>query len=102
MDLWLSVTHNRGVNRLTLPPLPTLVTAPVVLDFMQLPLGTYVLDLWLIVLCMRPQAWLAAPVLLAHAEVTKKHNIFFQWVQNLGTPWYNNLDDLVGCWPLQL
>ena len=25
----------------------------------------------------------AAPVLLAHAEVTK--NIFFQWVQNLGT-----------------
>ena len=27
----------------------------------------------------------AAPVLLAHAEVTKNHNIF-QWVQNLGTP----------------
>ena len=27
----------------------------------------------------------AAPVLLVHAEFTKKHNIF-QWVQNLGTP----------------
>jgi hypothetical protein len=25
---------------------------------------------------MRSKAWLAAPVLLAHAEVTKKHNIF--------------------------
>jgi hypothetical protein len=28
----------------------------------------------------------AAPVLLAQAEVTKKHHIYFQWVQNLGTP----------------
>ncbi len=70
---------------------------------MYVPPGTYVLDLWLSVLCMRSKAWLAArvslrlahlsstraaaPVLLAHAEVTK-HIIFFQWVQNLGT-WQN-------------
>jgi hypothetical protein len=31
---------------------------------------TLVLDPWLSVLCMRSKAWLAAPVLLAHAEVT--------------------------------
>ena len=41
--------------------------------------------LWLYVLRMRSKAWLAAPVLLAHAEVTK-NTIFFQWVRNLGTP----------------
>jgi hypothetical protein len=35
----------------------------------------------------RSKAWLAAPVLLAHAEVTK-NILFFQWVQNLGTPRY--------------
>ncbi len=34
------------------------------------------LDIRLSVLCMRPKAWLDAPVLLAHAEVTKKHNNF--------------------------
>jgi hypothetical protein len=45
------------------------------------------LDLWLSVLCMRSKAWLAAPILLAHAEVTK-NIIFFQWVQNLGTRRY--------------
>jgi hypothetical protein len=33
------------------------------------------------VLCMRSKASLAA-----HAEVTK-NRIFFQWLQNLGTPW---------------
>ena len=39
------------------------------------------------VMCMRSKAWLAAPVLLAHAEGTK--NIpFFQWVQNVGIPRY--------------
>ncbi len=65
---------------------------------LPIPWGTYVLDLWLSVLCMRSKAWLAArvslrlarlphtassaqrsrrltraaaPVLLAHAEVTK-------------------------------
>jgi hypothetical protein len=47
----------------------------------QLPPGNYVFTLWLSVLCMRSKAWLAAPVLLAHAEVTK-NIIFFQWVQN--------------------
>ena len=31
----------------------------------------YAFTLWLSVLCMRSKAWLAAPVLLAHAEVTK-------------------------------
>ena len=31
----------------------------------------------------------AAPVLLAHAEVTK-NILFVQWVQNLGTPRYNS------------
>ena len=36
---------------------------------------------------MRSKAWLAAPVLLAHANVTENRNIF-QWVQNLGTPRY--------------
>ncbi len=36
---------------------------------------------------MRSKAWLAAPVLLAHADVTKTLNIF-QWVQNLGTRRY--------------
>ncbi len=75
----------------------------------SLPLGTQVLDLWLSVLCMRSKAWLAArvslqlartassaqrsrhlrstraaaPVLFAHAEVTK--HILFSMVQNLGT-----------------
>ena len=43
-----------------------------------------VLDPWLSVLRVRSKAWLAAPGLLAHAEVTKI--IVFQWVQNLGTP----------------
>ena len=38
-------------------------------------------------LACRVRAMLAAaPVLLAHAEVTKKHKYFIQWVQNLGTP----------------
>ena len=36
---------------------------------------------------MRSKAWLAAPVLLAHADVTK-NILFFQWVQNLGTRRY--------------
>jgi hypothetical protein len=36
---------------------------------------------------MRSKAWLAAPVLLAHADVTKTLNIF-QWVQNLGVRRY--------------
>ena len=77
----------------------------------QVPPGTQVLDLWLSVLCMRSKAWLTAgypsfgpmaqcvvhalkglacraPVLLAHAEVTKNINCF-QWVQNLGTPRYD-------------
>ncbi len=38
---------------------------------MPVPWGAYVLGPWLSVLCMRSKAWLAAPVLLAHAEVTK-------------------------------
>ena len=37
---------------------------------------------------MRSKARLAAPVLLAHAEVTK-NILYFQWVQNLGTPRYS-------------
>jgi hypothetical protein len=72
------------------------------------PLGTYVLDLWLSLMCMRSKAWLAArvslrlprtaqrsrrlrstraaaPVLLAHALVTK-NIVFFQWVLNVSTP----------------
>ncbi len=80
------------------------------------PLGTLVSDPWLSVLRMRSKAWLAArvslrlarlprlassaqrsrhlhstraaaPVLLAHAEVTE-NIIMFQWVQTLGTPRY--------------
>ncbi len=41
---------------------------------------------------MLSKAWLAAPVLLAHAEgrVAENINIFFQWVQNLGTPRYSD------------
>ena len=35
------------------------------------PWGTKVFTLWLSVLCMRSKAWLAAPVLLTHAEVTE-------------------------------
>ena len=78
--------------------------------------GILVFTLWLSVLCMRSKAWLAArgsrrrarlprtassaqrsrrlrctraaaPVLLAHAEVTKSI-LFFQWVQSLGTRRY--------------
>ncbi len=52
--------------------------------FIQVPHGTYVFTLLLSVLCMCSKAWLAAPVLLAHAEVTA-NIIIFQWVQNLGT-----------------
>ena len=77
------------------------------------PPGALVFDLWFSVLCMRSKAWLAArvslrlarlprtassaqrsrrlrstraaaPVLLAHADVTK-NILFLQWVQNLGT-----------------
>ncbi len=36
-----------------------------------IPLDTLVFILWLSVLCMCTKAWLAAPALLAHAEVTK-------------------------------
>ena len=39
------------------------------------PWGTPVLDPWLSVLCMHSKAWLAAPVLLAHADVTKTYFI---------------------------
>ena len=39
---------------------------------------------------MRSKAWLTAPVLLAHAEVTKTL-YFFQWVRNLGTPRYGGV-----------
>ncbi len=39
--------------------------------------GYLVVTLGLSVLCMRSKAWLAAPVLLAHVEVTKNHNRFF-------------------------
>ncbi len=75
---------------------------------MHVPPGTYVLDLWLIVLCMRSKAWLAArvisaclalqallsaqrstraaaPVLLAHAEVTK-NKIYFSMGPKLRYP----------------
>ena len=41
------------------------------------PPGAKVFTLWLSVLCMRSKAWLAAPVLIAHVEVTKKHKYFF-------------------------
>ena len=44
-------------------------------DELVVPSGTKVMDLWLSVLCMCSKAWLAAPVLLARAEVTK--NILF-------------------------
>ena len=36
-----------------------------------IPPGTKVFAKWLSVLCMRSKAWFVAPVLLAHAEVTK-------------------------------
>ncbi len=49
--------------------------------------GISVFTKWLSVLCMRSKAWLATPVLLAHAEVTETI-VFFQWVQTLGTPQY--------------
>ena len=81
--------------------------------------------MWISVLCMRSNAWLAArvslrlarlphtassaqrsrrlrytraaaPVLLAHAEVTKII-IFFQWVQNLGTQRHQRQHILCKC-----
>jgi hypothetical protein len=54
---------------------------------MHVPSGTEVFTLWLGVLCMRSKAWLAAPVLLTHPEVTA-YIICFQWIPNLGTPRY--------------
>ena len=47
------------------------------------PQGTYVLDPWLSVLSMSSKAWLAAPGLLARAEVTIKHSIFLNGSKTL-------------------
>ncbi len=44
------------------------------------------MDLWFTVLCLRSKAWLAAPVLLAHAEVTANIICFSNGSKTLGTP----------------
>ncbi len=42
----------------------------------RVPPSALVFTLWLSVLCIRSKAWLAAPVLLAHADVTKNIKYF--------------------------